>query len=88
MDAVSNFGPQLGHTTLTMGESNSTQADRQLDKLVLTLDRIATCMEKSNVGIYERVLNSAEIGNPGPIGLFAFAIALSFYMAAQVHDCC
>ena len=62
--------------------------DRRLAKLVANLDRIAMCMEKSNVGIYKRVLNNSEIGNPGPCGLFAFALALAFYMASQVTHWC
>ena len=78
---------------VTNGGEKGALSERKLDALVLSLERVAACMEKSHTGIYQRVINTYDIGNPGPVGLFAFSISLAFYMASQVisaisANCC
>ncbi|KAL4536875.1 hypothetical protein Ndes2526A_g06376 [Nannochloris sp. 'desiccata'] len=67
------------------GLKDPSALDGRLDALLSRMDRLATSVEKSGVTIYQRRLNTSDIANPAPIGLFAFALATAFYMTSQAR---
>lgn len=83
MQATSDAHTLLGSTN---GGEKGAMSERKLDALILNMERVAACMEKSHTGIYKRVINTYDIGNPGPVGMFAFALSLAFYMTSQVSE--
>lgn len=48
-----------------LGVSNGEKGDPRLDALIERMDRIANCVERSSVSIYQRRMITYDIGNPG-----------------------
>lgn len=57
------------------GKSADGSTEAHIAAFLERMDRLTAAVERSAAGAYQRRLTMSDIGNPAPIGLYAFAIA-------------